>query len=79
MKEIDNANTTKANATRGSVYTVHKYTLTNTLNTFHINQQQQAWGTEEYENAHIQVVAIEFSRTLTFYLKNILQTEGVHI
>ena len=26
MKEIENANTTKANATRNNVYTVHKYT-----------------------------------------------------
>ena len=25
MKEIVNANTKKANATRGSVYTIHKY------------------------------------------------------
>ena len=25
MKEIDNAYTTKANATKGNVYTIHKY------------------------------------------------------
>ena len=36
MKEIDNANATKANATRGNIQ------YTKTLNTFQINQQQQA-------------------------------------
>ena len=38
---LDNANAMKGNATRGCVYTIHKYTLTNTSNTFQINQQQQ--------------------------------------
>ena len=37
MKEIE-----KANATRGNIYTRHKYTLTNTSNMLKINQQQQA-------------------------------------
>ena len=39
MKEIENAKVTKANTTRGNVYTIHtnKY-----MNTFQINQQQQA-------------------------------------
>ena len=35
VKAIDNTNTTKANATRGSAYTIH-------TNTFQINQQQQS-------------------------------------
>ena len=44
MKEIENANTMEANATRCSVYTIQKYTLTYTSNTFlnkptTINQQ----------------------------------------
>ena len=62
MKEIDNANTAKANITRGSVYTINKYTLANTSNTFRITQQQQACGTNKYENAHTQAFVIEFSR-----------------
>ena len=33
MKEIDKANAMQENTTRGNVYTIHKYTLTN-------NQQQ---------------------------------------
>ena len=52
-----NATTTKANATKISIYT-----LTYTSNTFQITQQHQAWGKDKYENAHIQAVAIEFSR-----------------
>ena len=40
MKEIDNANTMNANATIVRMYTIHNYTLTNTSNTFYINQQQ---------------------------------------
>ena len=50
MKEIENANTMEANATRCSVYTIQKYTLTYTSNTFlnkptTINQQadRQVW------------------------------------
>ena len=27
----------------------------------HLNQQQQVWGTDKCENAHIQAVAIEVS------------------
>ena len=50
VKEIQKANTTKANATRGSVYTIHKYTLTNTSYTFQINHQQQACGTVTIES-----------------------------
>ena len=42
MKEIDNVNITKANATRGIVYTIHKFSLTNASNILQINQQQQA-------------------------------------
>ena len=36
-------------------------TLTNTSNNFQINQQQQAWRTDKYENSHMQAVPIEFS------------------
>ena len=54
-------NTTKANTTRDSVYTIKKYTLTNTSNTFRI-KQQQAWGSDKYENARTQAVAINFSK-----------------
>ena len=59
MNEIENANTTNAKATTDSVYTIHKDTLTNTSNTFQINQQQQACPAVKC--AHIQAVAIEFS------------------
>ena len=59
MKEIENANIMKANATRGSVYTIYKFTLTKTLNIFQVNQQQQQYLSE---NAHAQAVTIEFSR-----------------
>ena len=52
----------KANATRGSVYTIHKCILTNISNSFQINQQQQASVTDKNENAHTQAVAIKFSR-----------------
>ena len=54
MKEIENVNTTIANATLVSVYT-------NTWNTFQINQQQQACGSDKYRNAHTQDFAIELS------------------
>ena len=50
MKVIDNVTTMKANATKYSLYT------------FQINQQQHAWGRDKYDNAHIQVIAIEISR-----------------
>ena len=49
MKEIENTNTTKTNAT------IHKYT-------FQINQQQQACETDKYKNARTQAFAIDFSR-----------------
>ena len=52
MKKIDNTNTMKANATRGCVYPILKYTLTNISNTFQINQQQQACEADKYENVH---------------------------
>ena len=45
IKEIKNANITKANITRDSLHTIHKHTLTNTSNNnpmnIQINQQQQ--------------------------------------
>ena len=47
----DNANTTKANLTRGSVYTIH----TNECIEHFPNKK---------ENAHMQAIAIEFSRRL---------------
>ena len=75
MKDSGNANTTKANTTRGNVYTIYKYPLTNPSNTFQINQQQQASGRHKYENVYIQMVAIEFLRRLEI----ILQTKGVRI
>ena len=59
MKKIENANTTKAKAIRVSVHTIHKYTITNTSNNFHINQQQQACRTDKYENKHLQAFAID--------------------
>ena len=62
MKEIGNTNTTKAKATRVSVYTIQKYTLTNTSHTFQIKQQQQVCRTDKYKNAHTQALAIKFSR-----------------
>ena len=42
-------------------YTWPKYTLTNTLNTSQINQQQQAWGKGMCVNTHIQTAVIKFS------------------
>ena len=54
MKAIENANTTKVNATRVSVYI-------NTSKTLQINQQQ-ACGSDKYENEHILAFAMEFSR-----------------
>ena len=50
--EMANANKTKANAIKVCVYTVHNYTLTNTANTFQINQQQQACGTNMRIHRH---------------------------
>ena len=49
MKEIENANTTKANTTRGmcTQYTRHKYTLTNRLNQLQVNEHQQVRGKNE--------------------------------
>ena len=44
MKEIENVNTMKANATIVIVYT-------KTSNNLQIKQQQQACGTDKYENA----------------------------
>ena len=63
MKEIEKANTMKANARRVSVYTIHKYILTNPSNIFQINQQQ-ANGTDKYKNAHAQAVAREIIKLL---------------
>ena len=61
--EIENTN-----ATRGNVHTIHKYTLTDTLNILQTNKQKQAWGKDKYENAHIQAVAIEFSTTFVWLI-----------
>ena len=51
MEEIDKANTTKANAARGSVYTV-----TNTLNNRsieHLSNKPTTTRENDNENAHI--------------------------
>ena len=40
-ERLDNTDTMKANATRWSVYTIHKYTPTNTSNTSQIKQKLQ--------------------------------------
>ena len=71
MKETDNTNTTKENTTSDSVYTIH-------LNKY-IEYISNKSTTDKYENAHIQAVAIEFSRRRNFYFENVLQTEGVCI
>ena len=55
-KNYKNAKATKSNATRDSVNTIHKDTLTNLLNTFQINQQQPAKGSGWCDNAHIQPI-----------------------
>ena len=45
------------------IKTQRKYTLTNTSNTFQINQQNnEEKGTDKYENAHTQTVTMELSR-----------------
>ena len=62
VKEIENISAMKANATRGNVYI--QYTLTNTSNTFQINQQQQACRTDKCKNAHI--------RGLPFILRDLV-------
>ena len=56
MKDIESANTMKANVTRASVYTIHEYTRTNTSNSFQRNQQEQARVADKYERAHTQSV-----------------------
>ena len=61
MKVIDNTNATNANVTRGNV-TRHKYTLTNISNTFQINQQQPAGGTEKYAIAQQTMWSRQISR-----------------
>ena len=71
MKEIDKANTTEANATRGSVYIIHKYALTNKPTTTSTS------GIDKYKNAHYRV--LEQARPRTFYFENILRTEGERI
>ena len=63
--EVDNASTTKTKATRGSVYTIHKCTLTNISDIFQINIQQ-ACVIDKYENACKQAVAIEFTKRLSY-------------
>ena len=48
------------------MYTIHNYILTNTSNTFQINQQQHAFRAEKYGNAHAHAVTIDFSTLRTF-------------
>ena len=57
IKEIEKANTTKAHATRVSVYTIHKY-----IEQLSSKPTTTSIMDDKYENAHIQDVAIEFSR-----------------
>ena len=59
IREIDNENTTKAYPTKGTQTHTNKYVehLSNKPTT-----SMREKGTDEYENAHIQVVAAEFSR-----------------
>ena len=74
VKETDNSNTTEANATRGSVYTIHKYKI------FQINQQQQTLGTDKHGNfiyTSGRDGVLEKVRMRTFYFENILQNEGM--
>ena len=57
MNDIGNANATKMYATRGNMYTIHKYTLTNMYlehvpnNLTTTNMREK--GTDKYENALI--------------------------
>ena len=46
---------------RKCVHNKQKHALTNTSDTFQINQQQQACGTDKYENAYTQVFVKELS------------------
>ena len=41
MKEIENSNAMKANAIRGNIFRIHKYTVTNTSDISEIYQQLQ--------------------------------------
>ena len=59
-------------------FCVHN-TQIRTLNTFQINQQQQACGTDKYENAHTQAFAIDLSRSRAFYFQNVLKTEDLRL
>ena len=47
--------------TRDNVYTIHTIQIHTNKYTEHLNQQQQACGTDKYENAQAQAVVIEFS------------------
>ena len=60
VKKIDNVNTTKANATRGSVYTIHtnKYIEHDPSKPITTSIREK----DKYQNAHIQAVAIDSSR-----------------
>ena len=62
---MENAKTTKAKATRVNVYTIHtnKY----------IEQIPNKPTTTSMRNRHTQALAIEFSRSRTFYFGNVLQ------
>ena len=72
MQEVDNASTTNANATRGSVYTIHtnKYIehLTNKPTTTVMSNKQILECT--YTSCRCRV--IEKARTRTLYFKNIM-------
>ena len=60
IREIDNGNTTKANTTRGSVYTIH----TNEYIEYLPNKPTTtSMSDSKYDNTHSQAVAVEFSRS----------------
>ena len=62
VKEIDNQNATKANATRGNAYEIYtnKHIKHDPSEPITISIREKA--TDRYKNAHIQPVAIEFLR-----------------
>ena len=62
VKETDNHNATKANATRDNAYKIHsnKY-IKHDPNKLITTRKRGKW-TDKYKNALIQALAIEFSR-----------------
>ena len=58
MKEIKNAKTQRKQMRQELVCA--QYTIPS--DNFQVNQQQQAFGTGKYANAHTQAVTMEFSR-----------------